>query len=352
MKTAVLGASGYTGLILLRLLAEHPDVEEIFAVSSSHAGQTARSLDAGLSPSIDAKMKSTGGRLLSVAQAQAAAEKPGIDVVFAALPHMKSAEICAPFLGKSVVIDLSADFRFKDRELFANTYGSPHPKPELLEKAVYGLSEWYREAITTADLIAQPGCYPTATLLPLLPLARKGMVKGTAIVNAISGISGAGKKERMDLLYCERTENAGAYNPGRTHRHAPEIEKELKAESPSMSLIFTPHLSPVKRGMCVTTVVLLAKEAPENGPGSVEAALTEAYKACPFISLTGSRIPQTRDVWGSNRCDIGWKREGDHVMLFSAIDNLVKGASGNAVQCMNIRFGLKETAGLRTWGEL
>jgi N-acetyl-gamma-glutamyl-phosphate reductase len=352
MKTAVLGASGYTGLILLRLLAEHPDVTEILAVSSSHAGQSVRSLDAGLSPSINARMQSTDGRLLSVAQAVAAAEGPGIDVVFAALPHLKSAEICAPFIGRSVVIDLSADFRFRDHAVFARTYGAPHPKPDLLDRAVYGLCEWHRDAIKTADLIAQPGCYPTATLLPLLPLAKEGMVEGTVIVNAISGISGAGKKERLDLLYCERTENAGAYNPGRTHRHAPEIEKELKAAAPSLELLFTPHLSPIKRGMAVTTVAVLSKDPPDSGQGSVEAILSKYYGTSPFISLTGRRIPQTREVWGSNRCDIGWQREGNHLMLFSAIDNLVKGASGNAVQCMNIRFGLDETAGLRTWGEL
>lgn len=352
MKTAVLGASGYTGLILLRILAEHPDVTEIFAVSSSHAGQGVRTLDAGLPLSLEARMKSTGGRLISVEEAAAAAEKTGIDVVFAGLPHLKSAEICAPFLGKCIVIDLSADFRFKDKDLFQRTYGSPHPRPELLSKAVYGLSEWYRKEIKAADLIAQPGCYPTATLLPLLPLAANGMVKGTAITNAISGISGAGKKERMDLLYCERTENTGAYNPGTAHRHQPEILKELAAAAPKMDILFTPHLAPLKRGMCVTTVVELSRDVPESGPGSVEAALSGAYKDSPFICLTGSRIPLTRDVWGSNRCDIGWKTEGKHLMLFSAIDNLVKGASGNAVQCMNIRLGLDEAAGLRTGGEL
>ena len=349
MKAAVLGASGYTGLILLRLLTDHPDVTDILPVSSSHADSGVRDVDPGLAPAIEAKMTATGGKLAPVARAISEAEKGKIDVVFAGLPHLKSAEICAPFLGKSVVIDLSADFRFKDPQLFAKTYGAAHPKPELLPKAVYGLAEWRRDAIRGADLIAQPGCYPTATLLPLLPLVKEGLVRGTVIVNAISGISGAGKKERMDLLYCERTENAGAYNPGKVHRHAPEIEKEIREVSPSIGLLFTPHLAPLKRGMAVTTVV---ETATKVEVGQLEQIYHKYYDGSPFVSLTGKRIPQTRDVWGSNRCDIGWHREGGHLMLFSAIDNLVKGASGNAVQCMNIRFGLEETAGLRAYGEL
>ena len=348
MKAAVLGATGYTGLILLRLLTDHPDVTAILPVSSSHAGQRVRDIDPGLSPAINVKTASCGGQLVPVGRAVAEAERGGLDVVFAGLPHLKSAEVCAPFFGKSVVIDLSADFRFKDPDLFAKTYGSAHPKPELLTKAVYGLAEWYRDDVRRADLIAQPGCYPAATLLPLLPFLKEGFVKGTVITNAISGISGAGKKERMDLLFCERTENAGAYNPGTSHRHAPEIAKEMKAVSPDVGLLFTPHLSPMKRGMVVTTVIELASD-----PGDrAQDIFKTYYDNSPFILLTGERIPQSRDVWGSNRCDIGWRRESGHLMLFSAIDNLVKGASGNAVQCMNIRFGLNEAAGLRTYGEL
>jgi N-acetyl-gamma-glutamyl-phosphate reductase len=177
-------------------------------------------------------------------------------------------------------------------------------------------------------------------------------LKGTVIANAISGISGAGKKERMDLLYCERTENAGAYNPGTSHRHAPEIWQELSSASPSLELLFTPHLAPLKRGMTVTTVAELTRDIPESGKEGIEGVFAKYYGNEPFISLTGARIPQSRDVWGSNRCDIGWRREKGRIMLFSALDNLVKGASGNAVQCMNIRFGLDERAGLRSCGEL
>jgi N-acetyl-gamma-glutamyl-phosphate reductase len=264
---------------------------------------------------------------------------------------LRSAEICAPLFGRTVVIDLSADFRLHDPAVFLKAYGAPVPKPDLLSRAVYGLSEWHTDAIRQADIIAVPGCYPTATLLPLLPLAREGALKGTVIVNAISGISGAGRKEKVDLLYVERSENVNAYNPGTSHRHAHEIAQELLAAEGSLSLLFTPHMAPLRRGMAVTTVVELSGELGESGPGSIAEIYSRAYQGRTFIGLAGSRVPQTREVWGSNRCDIGWKREGRHLMLFSVIDNLVKGASGQAVQNMNIRFGMPEATGLRTAGE-
>jgi N-acetyl-gamma-glutamyl-phosphate reductase len=279
-------------------------------------------------------------------------EAKGLDVVFSCLPHLKSAEMCAPFFGKTVVVDLSADFRLRDPSVFLKAYGAPMPKPELLGRSVYGLSEWYRDPIRNADIIANPGCYPTATLLPLLPLAREGLIKGTVIVNAISGISGAGKKEKADLLYCERAENANAYNPGTSHRHAPEISQELQAAGGPLALLFTPHMAPIRRGMAVTTVAELSRDPLASGAGSIEAIYRKYYEGRPFVSLGGGRIPQTREVWGSNRCDIGWRVEAGRVMLFSAIDNLVKGASGQAVQNMNIRFGVDESAGLRSGGEL
>jgi N-acetyl-gamma-glutamyl-phosphate reductase len=221
-----------------------------------------------------------------------------------------------------------------------------------MSKAVYGLPEWHTEAIKKADIIALPGCYPTATLLPLLPIARAGLLTGTVIVNAISGISGAGRKEKMDLLFVERSENVNAYNPGVSHRHAQEIGQELSGADPALSFLFTPHLAPLRRGMAVTTVAELKRAPAASGAGSIEAILRECYEGRPFINLVGSRIPETRHVWGSNRCDIGWKIEGKHLMLFSVIDNLVKGASGEAVQDMNIRLGFAEDAGLPLGGEM
>jgi N-acetyl-gamma-glutamyl-phosphate reductase len=352
MKAAVLGATGYTGLVLLRLLGRHPDVRGIIAVSSSQPGEPVRAIDPGLSAEVEAKMAGSGGKLSPLSDAVKAAESGDLDVVFSGLPHLKSAEICGPFFGRCVVIDLSADFRFGDAAAFQKAYGSPPPRPDLLSKAVFGLAEWHGDTVRTADIIANPGCYPTCTLLPLLPLAREGLLTGAVIVNAISGISGAGKKERMDLLYCERTENACAYNPGTSHRHAPEIAKELQAAAAGLSLLFTPHLAPLKRGMCATTAVQLTRVPDETGPNSIRGIYEKYYGGRPFISLAGSRIPQTRDVWGSNRCDMGWQREGGSLLLFSAIDNLMKGASGQAVQNMNIRFGLEEAAGLPAGGEL
>jgi N-acetyl-gamma-glutamyl-phosphate reductase len=350
MKAAVLGATGYTGQLLLRILSEHPEVREILAVSSSQAGARLREVDPGLPAGIEGKC--TGGVLASVADAAAAAAKGGLDVVFSALPHLKSAEVCAPFFGRTVVIDLSADFRLRDPAVFQAAYGAPLPRPGLMPGTAFGLAEWYAEAIRKADIIANPGCYPTCTLLPLLPLAREGLLSGTVIVNAISGISGAGRKEKVDLLFCERSENVNAYAPGTSHRHAPEILQELTTADGSLGLLFTPHMAPLRRGMAVTTVAELARQPAESGPGSVEGILGGSYADRPFVALTGSRVPSTRDVWGSNRCDIGWKREGRHLMLFSVIDNLMKGASGQAVQNMNIRFGIPETTGLRMAGEL
>ena len=352
MKAAILGATGYTGLILLRLLRGHPEVREIIAVSSSRPGAKVRSVDPGLPPDIEEKMASSKGALVPLADAIRAAESGSLDVVFSALPHLKSAELCAPLFGKTVVIDLSADFRLRDPAVFLRTYGVAVPKPELLGAAVYGLSEWHADAIRKADIIANPGCYPTATLLPLLPLAREGLLQGTVIVNAISGISGAGRKEKVDLLFCERSENANAYNPGLSHRHAPEIAQELTGTDAALSLLFTPHMAPLRRGMAVSTVAALARQPAATGPDSIEGIYEKHYGGRPFICLAGGRIPQTRELWGSNRCDIGWKMEGRHVMLFSAIDNLVKGASGQAVQNMNIRFGIAEAAGLPLGGEL
>lgn len=349
MRAVILGATGYTGLLLMRMLGEHPAVTEILAVSSSQPGSSIREVDPGLSAGAIAKIHD--GVLSSVAEAVKAVQAHAVDVVFSALPHLKSAEVCAPLFGSSVVIDLSADFRLRDPTVFRAAYGAPLPRPDLMPGAVYGLAEWNAPAVRTADIIANPGCYPTATLLPLLPLARAGLLRGTAIVNAISGISGAGRKEKVDLLYVERSENANAYSPGTTHRHAPEIAQELSAADKDLSVLFTPHMAPLRRGMAVTTVVELAGGA-TTPDAVIEQTFDAAYRSSTFVRLTGARVPQTRDVWGSNRCDIGWRREGAHLMLFSVIDNLVKGASGQAVQNMNIRFGIPEGEGLRAGGEM
>jgi N-acetyl-gamma-glutamyl-phosphate reductase len=301
MKVGIIGYTGYTGLVLFRLLAEHPDVTDIIPISSSQAGESVLSIDRGIAPACLEKLKSTGGKLISPE------EGCGLDadVVFAALPHVESSKVCARFMGSAVVIDLSADFRFSDPLDFEKVYKARHPVPDLVKQSVYGLTEWHREKIKKSDLIANPGCYPTATLLPLLPLLAEKIGSGRAIVNAISGISGAGKKLQQQYLYCERTENAGAYSPGTTHRHQPEIEKEMRAVDKASSLLFTPHLAPVKRGMTVSTVIQLARETNEF---EIEEIYGKYYGSCPFVRIVKG-IPQSRDVWGANRCDIGFHIE-------------------------------------------
>lgn len=343
MKTAVLGATGYTGLILLRILNDHPEISTIFPVSSSRTGEDVFDSDAGLPCTLTAKMKETDGKFISVDQAAG----KEIDVVFAALPHLESAKILSPFFGNTVVIDLSADFRIKDSTLFEQAYNAPPPRPDLLKDAVYGLAEWYPAEITRADLIANPGCYPTATMLPLLPLLQADVIGGTLVVNALSGISGAGRKAKTNLIFPERTENTCAYLPGKSHRHYTEIVNELSMAKAGIDLLFTPHLVPLSRGMEITSVCPMSKQVSDK---ELEQIFRDAYGKAPFIRLRGNNIPETRDVRSSNRCDIGWKIEGDTLILFSVIDNLVKGASGQAVQNMNIRFGLDETLGLSLSG--
>lgn len=345
MKVCVLGATGYAGASLLRLLAEHSEVHEILAVSGSLPGTKVLDRDPALTPRITEKMQSTDARFVDVQHAAAA----GCDAVFSALPHLESAKLCEPFFGHSIVLDLSADLRITDPSHFEASYNTAPPRPDLLDTAVYGLSEIYYERIKSADIIAVPGCYPTATLLPLIPPAAAGLVQGTAVVNALSGISGAGRKAKIDLLYVERTENLAPYLPGATHRHWGEIKQGLDRSGAELDLVFTPHLVPLKQGMLITTVIPL-------GPGATVAAvrdsLEQAYAGKPCIQLLDTTLPETRMVRGTNRCAISVQEDRGRLMLFSAIDNLIKGAAGQAVQNMNIRFGFPEACGLPLSGEV
>jgi N-acetyl-gamma-glutamyl-phosphate reductase len=203
--------------------------------------------------------------------------------------------------------------------------------------------------VKTSDLIANPGCYPTATLLPLLPLAEKGFLKSNPVINALSGISGAGRKARIGNLLVERSENICAYAPGTTHRHSWEIWKELQKADSSLQIQFTPHLVPMKRGMAITTSVQVDSSVNNT---LLKKIYGEAYGTSPFVKIAYPEIPETKQVWGSNRCDISWHLEEDRLILFSVIDNLIKGASGQAIQNMNIRFGFDEAAGLNLHGEI
>jgi len=343
MKAAVLGTTGYTGMLLARLLVDHPEVDQILPVSSSKAGRRLSEVDPGFK---DPGQKiADAGTLLDLETVQ----EQDPEVVFSALPHLESARLCAPFLGKSLVIDLSADFRMKDQQAFQGSYGTPPPMPDLLERAVYGLPEWRAEAIRSAELIANPGCYPTSVLLPLLPIAREGLIGGQIQVCSISGITGAGRKLKAEYLFSERSENACAYAPGKSHRHVSEMEEQLGTEAPEASILFVPHLAPLRKGMCSTIMVPLSRGV---GEAEISSIFETAYRRAPCIGLRGATIPQTAEVRGSNRCDIGWCIEDRTLLLFSALDNLMKGASGQAVQNMNIRMGFPETSGLSLSGEI
>ena len=337
MTAIILGATGYTGSLLLRLLLDHPNVNTVIPVSGSRAGQPVAAALPGFADAASAKL---GDALL---RSPAAAADCPAEVVFSCLPPLSSAAGAAPWLNSAVVIDLAADFRIKDHALFAAAYGSPPPRPDLLPGAAYGLCEWHRRAIGGAQIIANPGCYPTAVLLPVLPLAAAGLLRGSVIATAMSGITGAGRKLAEEYLFTERSENLTAYAPGRSHRHYPEMLSELRAAADDLDLLFTPHLVPMRRGLAATTVVTLRAAVPET---AVAETLEQAYGGVPFVKLTGERVPATAEVWGANRCDLGWRVSGRQVVLCSVIDNLVKGAAGQAVQNMNLRFGWPETAGL------
>ncbi len=349
MNAVVLGSNGYGGMLLLRLLAYHPAVERVIPAARSQAGMEIGDADPGLPHHLIAS-----GKVQARVESPEEALSGTCDVVFSALPHGASAEVCGPILGRIPVIDLSADFRFSSEERFSGAYGSPRPEPDHQEGAVYGLVEWYRHALADAKIIANPGCYPTATLMPLLPLYEAGIpVSGPIVVNALSGITGAGRSPKVNTLYGERTENANAYNPGTLHRHYAEITEQLDLataragdRSRREAVYFNPHLVPMKQGMAVTTVV------PTPDTAGAIAALTSRYRDEPFVELTGTRPPETREVRGTNLVRIGWREEKDAVILMSVLDNLWKGASGQAIQNMNVLFGLDETTGLLGFGDL
>ena len=335
----VLGATGYTGMSLIRLLTSHPDVDAIIAVSSSRAGTAVLEADPGLGGS---KLSLTDGLLVSAAAGQQL--KP--DVVFSALPHLESGRVCSDYIGKSLTIDLAADYRIPDTGLFKHYYGTVPPKSTV--PAIYGLSEPFRDAIRSADLIANPGCYPTAILLPLLPLYRANLLTGAIVCCALSGITGAGRKSDTNLLFAERAENTHAYSPGRQHRHWAELSYYLNSIAPiNDQLHFIPHLVPIRDGIAATTICTLR---PGVSDTDIADCYATTYSTCPFVRQSARDIPQTRDVRGSNRCDFAWHREDRQLFLFSAIDNLLKGAAGQAIQNMNLRLGLEETAGLSLGG--
>ena len=340
-KIAVVGASGYSGEELLRLLIRHPGVELTAVTSRQLAGQTV----AQVFPKF-AGMRYADLPFIESDMAKIVAS--GARVVFLALPHGVATEFARPLVAAGLrVIDLSADFRIKDVAVYREFYGEEHHAPELAAMSVYGLPEIYREQIKTAQLVASPGCYPTSIILPLHPLLKRGLIKPhTIVVNSLSGVSGAGRNAKTDYLYVECNESVRAYSVPK-HRHLAEIEQELSlASGEKITISFTPHLVPVNRGIH-TTIHCAPAEGIE--PWHLANAFAETYGREPFIRLLGEQgLPDTKNVVLTNFVDIAWRHDArtGRFVLLSAEDNLTKGAAGQAVQSLNLICGLPETTGL------
>ncbi len=338
LNCAVLGATGYTGAELTKLLLRHPHVRVSNLTTRQEKPIPLNEILSGVSKAI--KLKITPYAFDEV--------KKKADVVFLCLPHTEAMTTADQFLSAGkVVIDLSADFRIKDKRTYEKWYAVEHTNAERLSEAVYGLSEVYRTKIKKADLIANPGCYPTGPSLALIPLLRKKLIDPkTIIINAASGVSGAGKKLVTATQFCEVTENYSAYKVNK-HQHMPEIEQTLsEAAGKPVKITFVPHLLPVHRGILATIYLEQAAKASE---AKVRQALEDAYGGEPFVRIRPEgRFPSLKDVQHTNFCDIGVTADSStgRIVILTAIDNLIKGAAGQAVQNMNIRFGFPEEAGL------
>jgi N-acetyl-gamma-glutamyl-phosphate reductase len=332
VRVGVLGATGYTGYELFRLLGRHPWVAVVFATSQSHAGRRLSDL------------YPAGPDISLVAPDSAPLDTA--DLLFLCLPHATAAPVAAAALAQGQrVVDLSADFRLREPAVYAHWYGLDHPAPALLKEAVYGLTEFARAALPAARLVANPGCYPTAILLALQPALVAGAIGGPIIADAKSGVSGAGREPKQSSHFVEVNENFSPYKIGRSHRHLPEMEQALAAWQPAAPpLIFSPHLLPVSRGILATIYAPLQAGWTE---ADVRALYAERYGGEPFVRLLPAGQPATlAHAVRTNRCAIGLVVVAGTLILTSAIDNLVKGAAGQAIQNMNVMFGLEETAGL------
>jgi len=340
MVTAgVIGSTGYAGAQLVSLLANHPHVSLTYLASHSYVGKRFSS--------IYPSMEGTCDLVLEEEDLQKASER--CSVLFLALPHgLASKLVTLDILKRCVVIDLGADYRLSDAFVYTQWYKCEHGSPNLLKEAVYGLSELKRNEVSQANLIANPGCYTTCSILTLAPLVAENLIDLTSIIiDSASGVTGAGRVERTDSLFCECNESFKAYGIT-NHRHTPEIEQELSTLAGEKLIVqFSPHLVPMNRGILSTCYANLKKGVGEE---QINAAYAKWYAKEPFIRLMGSNLPETRFVKNTNTTAIGWKVDPRtrRVIAIGAIDNLIKGAGGQAVQNMNIRFGFAENSGLAT----
>lgn len=337
IKAIICGATGYTGLEIIKLLLNHKDAE--ITDISAKIDEPQKISD------VFPELKGRFDMLCEDKKVDALA-KAGADVVFLALPHRVSMYFAEAFLKKGIkVIDLSADFRLKDANVYKKFYAQEHKYKDLIKTSVYGLPELNSGEIKQAKLIANPGCYPTVSILSLAPLvSKKAKDIKDIIIDAKTGITGAGRKAALALNFGEVAENMKAYKIG-VHQHVPEIDQELSTlAKKNISVLFVPHLAPMKRGILATIYIKLTK-APDTS--DVVKMYKNFYKNAPFVRVYDEGdFPETKNVYDTNFCDIGITTDGDRVIIVGAIDNLIKGASGQAVQNMNIIFGLDETSGL------
>jgi len=339
IRVGVLGATSYTGAELVRMLAFHPQVSIAYVSSQSYEGKRLSEIFPAL-----------GGINDDVLISPSEAVGRGADCVFSCLPHAASAELLLPVIERGIkVIDLSADFRIRDVNVYKKWYCDDkhpeHPAPHLLKEAVFGLCEHYRQQIANAKILANPGCYVTSVLLPILPLYKNGVQIEWVIADSKSGVSGAGRGLKQNTHFPEANENFSAYSVGHKHRHTPEIEQELSlAAGKPVTMTFSPHLLPINRGILSTIYLRTNTSAAE-----CTEIVKKFYANEPFVRVREpSDLPQIANVVHTNYCDIAFTggTDGLPVISVSTLDNLVKGASGQALQNMNIMFGLPETMGL------
>ncbi len=338
IKVGIIGATGYAGGELVRILMGHKDAKIVWYGSRSYIDQKYADVYRNMFQIVDATCMDDNIEALA----------DQVDVIFTATPQgFLASVINENILSKTKIIDLSADFRIKDVTVYEKWYGIEHKSPQFIEEAVYGLCEVNREKVKGARLIANPGCYTTCSILTAYPLAKEGVIDmSTLIVDAKSGTSGAGRGAKVPNLFCEVNENMKAYGVA-THRHTPEIEEQLGyASGENVTISFTPHLVPMNRGILATEYATLKKEVTGE---EIKAIYDKYYAEEPFVRVLGEGVcPETKWVEGSNYVDIGFKLDPrtNRIVMMGAIDNLVKGAAGQAVQNMNLLFGLPENEGL------
>ena len=338
IKAGIIGATGYAGGELVRLLTAHKEAEIKWYGSRSYIDKKYADVYQNMFRIVEERCLDDNMEALS----------KEVDVIFTATPQGLCASLVnVEILSRTKIIDLSADFRIQDVDIYEHWYGIQHPSPQFISEAVYGLCEINRERVKGARLVANPGCYPTCTTLSVYPLLKEGLIEpNTIIVDAKSGTSGAGRGAKVDNLYCEVNENIKAYGVA-VHRHTPEIEEQLGyAAGESLRINFTPHLVPMNRGILITAYASLKREVSYE---EVRAAYDKYYASERFVRVLDPDVcPQTKWVEGSNYVDVNFKIDArtGRVIMMGAMDNLVKGAAGQAVQNMNLMFGLKESEGL------